>query len=151
MNDFTEILPDLWIGNKNSINNLTFLKENNFECIINCTKELEFNKKYTRSENIKLSINDNPTTELYDNNIDMYNKLDEIIKYIHHFLTDNKSVLVYCSAGSQRSATIIATYIMYYGKVSAKQAIEYIKTKRPICFEPKVNFYLALQKFEGKK
>lgn len=151
MNDATEILPDLWIGNSNCIEDMIFLSENNFQCIINCTKDVHFNNNYTKAEQIRLSIDDHPTTNLFDDNMEMYDKMKDIVKYIHHYLCQNKSVLVYCSAGKQRSPTIAAAYIMEYGKVMAKQAVEYIKSKRAECFEPRVNFYLALQKFEEKK
>lgn len=148
MNSATEIIPDLWIGDKYSIEDVTFLSENKFKCIINCTKDLDFNDNYMNAENIRISVGDNPSINLFENNMEMYDKLDDIIKYIHYHLGKNESVLVYCHAGIQRSATIVAGYIMEYGKVSAKQAIEYIKSKRSECFTPRVNFYMALQKFE---
>lgn len=141
----TEIFPDLWIGDHTCIDNLIFLSENKFKCIINCSKDLHFNKNYTHSENIRLVIDDN---NLFQNNIDMFNKIEDIIKYIHHYLSQNKSVLVYCNDGRQRSPTVVAAYIMKYGKVSAKQAVEYIRSKRPDVFEPRVNFYFTLQKLE---
>ena len=151
MNDATEILPDLWIGNSKCIENMMFLSENEFQCIINCTKDIHFNNNYTEAEQIRLAVDDNPNTNLYDNNIDMYNKLIDIITYIHRYLCQNKSVLIYCSAGKQRSATVAAAYIIKYGKVTSKQAVEYIKSKRSECFNPRVNFYLCLQKIEEKK
>jgi dual specificity MAP kinase phosphatase len=148
MNYTTEIIPDLWIGDKNSIDDITFLSENKIKCIINCTKDLDFNHSYSNAEHIKLNIDDQPNKHLFENNMEMYNKLEDVVKYIHRYLNKNESILVYCCAGKQRSATIIAAYIIKYGKVSAKQAIQYIKSKRPECFIPRVNFYMALQKFE---
>ena len=148
MNSATEILPDLWIGDKHSVEDLIFLSENKIKCIINCTKDLDFNHQYNQAEYIRLSIDDHPKISIFDDNMNMYSKLEDIIKYIHSYLGRNNSVLVYCSAGKQRAPTIVAGYIMHYGKVSARQAIEYIKSKRPGCFEPAVNFYMAIQKFD---
>jgi hypothetical protein len=150
MNDATEILPDLWIGNKNCIEDMMFLSENNFQCIVNCTKDIHFNNNYTKAEQVRLSIDDNPTTNLFDNNMKMYNRMIDITKYIHYYLCQNKAVLIYCHNCQQLSPTIVAAYIMLYGKVNAKQSVEYIKTKRVDSFMPRVNFYLALQKFEEK-
>ncbi len=144
----TEIIPDLWIGNKYSIEDLIFLSENRFKCIINCTRDLDFNNNYTQAENIRVAIDDHPTSSLFEDNMDMYHKLLDIIKYIHSCLSQNKSILVYCHACKQRSPTIVVAYIMKYGRVSAKQSIEYIKSKREDCFTPRVNFYIALQKFD---
>ena len=144
MNHATEIIPDLWIGNKNCIEDLVFLSENQFKCIINCTKDIEYNKNYTKTENIRIVINN---SNIFEDNKDMYNRLTEIIKYIHHYLSQNKSVLIFCQNGRQISPTIMAAYIIQYGKVSVKQAVEYIRSKREECFIPDVHFYMALQKF----
>ncbi len=141
----TEIIPDLWIGNKYCIEDLTFLSENQFECIINCSKDLEFNKNYNKAENIRMAIDGSHS--IFECNRDMYDKLFDITKYIHHYLGQNKSVLIYCRDCRQISPTIVTAYIMKYGKVSIKKAVEYIKSKRQECFTPKINFYMALQKF----
>ena len=45
-NDEDLILPNLYLGNETSSLNTNFLKENNIKLIINCTKDLEFNKDY---------------------------------------------------------------------------------------------------------
>ncbi len=146
----TEIIPDLWIGNHESIEDLIFLNENKFSLIINCTKDIEFNKHYTNCENIRLPIDDQPHRNLFQSNIDLYNKLDDVVEYIHEYLGQNKSVLIFCREGRQRSPTVVAGYIMKYGRVNSKQAIEYIRSKRSNTFEPKINFHMTLQKFEKK-
>ena len=138
----TEIMPDLWIGNRDSIEDLIFLTENKFDCVVNCTKDLEFNKHYTNCENIRLPIDDQPHRNLFQSNMDMLGKLNDIVEYIHQYLGQNKSVLVFCKEGRQRSPTVVAAYIMKYGKVSGKQAIEYIRSKRSDVFEKRVNFYI---------
>lgn len=148
MQNYTEILPDLWIGNKHSVEDILFLHKNKIKCIINCTKDLEFNVNYTKAENIRLMIDDHPNTTLYQDNMDLYEKLDDIVNYIHYYLCRGEGVLVFCNACKQRSPSLVAGYIMKYGEVSAKQAIEYIQTKRTDCFSPKVNFYIALQKYD---
>jgi len=146
----TEIIPDLWVGDRDSIEDLIFLNDNKFNLIINCTRDVEFNKHYTNCENIRLPIDDQPHRNLFQSNIDLYNKLEDIVEYIHEYLGQNKSVLIFCKEGRQRSPTVIAGYIMKYGKVSSKQAVEYIKSKRSDAFEPRINFYMTLQKFEKK-
>ena len=57
----TEIIPDLWIGNKHSNEDLMFLSENRFKCIINCNRDLDFNNNYTKAENNRVAIDDHPT------------------------------------------------------------------------------------------
>ena len=143
----TEIIPDLWIGDQRSIKNTKFLKENKFSCIINCTKNIEINEDYMGTEIVNIMIGENEHTDLLKDNLELYKKIDDIVEYIHRYLCKNKSVLVYCQGCIQRAPTIVAAYIMKYGKVDIDKAINDIKTKRENCFQPRVNFYLTLQKY----
>lgn len=147
--NITEILPDLWIGNKFSIENNYFLKEKNIKSIINCTKDLEFNHKYKYIDNIRISIDDNHNS--IENNTILYDNLHGIINYIHNKLNHNDAILIYCDTCKQRSVAIVAAYIIKYGKVSLDQSINYIKSKRSECFIPNINFYEALHKFENNQ
>lgn len=133
-----EIFPGLWLGDKHIIENINFFKEKDITCIINCEDDKKLDNIY-ESEWIRISFNQ-----------DIYGQILHIITYIHKLLNKNKSIIIYCQTGRQKSATIIAAYIIYYGKVSAKQAVEYIRSKKEDCFLPKVNYYLILQKIENK-
>jgi len=147
VNYATEILPDLWVGDKRCIRDTKFLKDNKFKCIVNCSKKIEINDDYMDAEYIHLMIGDKSHTDLFRDNLELYKKFDDIIKFIHKYLCQNKAVLVYCKGGLQRAPTIIAGYIMRYGKVSSECAINYIKTKKDGVFQPRVNFYLTLEKY----
>lgn len=148
-----EILPNLWIGNKSDSQNTFFLKQKSIKCIINCTtnlpfnKELEYDTHLKKIECIRIPINDNPNKSLIKDNDDLYKHIIPIIKHIHKYLLKLESVLVHCNMGKQRSASVIASYLIYYGKVDINTAIHYIKTKKYDCFEPSINFNIMLKKF----
>lgn len=56
-------------------------------------------------------------------------------------------ILVHCTAGISRSATIVAAYLMWKRQWSASIALDFIQTKRPIIC-PNIGFIKALIKFE---
>lgn len=141
----TEIIPDLWIGDYKSVSNQNFIKRVGIKFIVNCSKDIEENK--FGIENIRINVDDKPSVSHdIDNNI-IFNALDSTVEYIHKCLLTNKPVLVHCRAGKQRSATIVGAYLMKYGEVDIDKAVYYIRTKRPIAFEPMVNFLPALKKY----
>ncbi len=42
----------------------------------------------------------------------MYEYLNETVDFIYNNLMNNKSVLVYCENGNQKSPTIVAAYLI---------------------------------------
>ena len=145
----TEIIPGLFIGNRKASMNNRFFKQNNITVVINCTKDQEFlraDDNIKRSQ-IRLSVNDDLSSEEIHK---LYKYLMSITEIIYKNLMNFKGVLVHCYAGIQRSATVVAAYLMRYGNMDQKKAINLIKSKRPICFTPFVNFTKSLELFQEK-
>jgi len=137
-----EIIPNLWLGNIKSAQNNNFFEKYNIQIVINCSKDIPFFSNYTT--NIRISINDN----LEDSEIDkMYTYLNNSSNLINKNLLLNNGVLVHCFAGKQRSACIIAAYLIKYCNMSLKDSIQAIKSKRLICFTPQINFLKSLKKY----
>ena len=147
INHSTEIIPDLWIGDKRSIYDTKFLKDNKFKCIINCTKNIEINDHYKHAEYTHIMIGENSHTDLFKDNLELYKKMDDLIAYIHKFLSQNLSVLIYCKGCIQRAPTIAACYLINHGCMTIDKSIDHIKTKRENVFQPRVSFYLTLEKY----
>lgn len=139
-----EILPGLWLGDKNDAHSYFFLKEKKIQVIINCTDKVEFIPGELHIEKKRLAISDNPT---YHDNKKMYKNLDHIVHYLYQSLNQNINILVHCDDGSQRGPTIIAAYFIRYAKVSADQAIRYVRTKYPRAFRYNVDYGYALEQF----
>ena len=139
----SEILPNLWIGNKDIIKESEFKKRNNICCVINCTTNLPF---YGNQYKYRIPVNDDLTKTM---NKLMFSYFNEATILIHKFLKQRKGVLVHCHAGIQRSASVVAAYIMKYGNLNLNMTIDLIQSKRNICFKPCTNFKLALKVFEN--
>ena len=58
---------------------------------------------------------------------------------------DDNSVLVFCENGNQKASTVIAAYIIKYGKISVEDAIKSVRSKNSTSFYPNIDYYSALQ------
>jgi protein-tyrosine phosphatase len=129
--------------------NIEFLHDKKIKVIINCTKDIDFfdDPEFINIKKIRIPVDDRPSVSYVEDNTTMYYNIYEIINKIHEYIINETSVLVHCQAGKQRSAAVIAGYYIMYGKVDVNTAVNYIRTKRPKCFQPKNNFQMALDKF----
>ena len=138
-----KIINNIYLGNYNDSMNNDFI--NDFNLIINCSKDLPFNSNINNNiKKIRVSINDDLSKQ---SNIDLYNYLNYITNVIHQYNNNNKKIFIYCYAGKQRSPSIIAAYLIKYYNFSTYEAINYIKQKKNNTFKPKVNFYNSLNNF----
>lgn len=129
-----EILPNLIVGNAATAKN-----SYQFDLIINCTKNINYN---TNAVSIRIPIDDLPE----DSDI-LLSYLPSITEKIHEFITNDKKVLVHCSMGVSRSCTVVAAYIIRYNKVTIDQVISFIKEKRKEAFFIDVRFRNVLERF----
>jgi len=135
-NSYNEIISGLWLGDKNSSHNTDFLEEKKIKCVINCSCDLPF----INDNNIikkRIPVNDDLS---FDANKIILKYLNKCLEFIHENLLNNKNILVHCFAGMQRSATVIACYLMYYYNFRAEHTILYIRNKRNIAFKPYPTF-----------
>ena len=139
-----EIISNLWLGDIRSARSQLFFDENNIKVVLNCSKDIPFYSNYT--ENIRISVHDNLEKEEIDR---LYKYFPKAVELINNKLLESKGILVHCYAGKQRSATVIAAYLMKYGNLSRKDAIQTIQSKRLISFTPLVNFDKALKLYEN--
>jgi protein-tyrosine phosphatase len=133
LKDVSEILPNLYLGNKKIIEN----HSNYFELLVNCTPDIKIPIENIKKTIIQLPIKDDPfeSTKLYKLLLDTQ-VLYEIKKYVN----EGKKVLVFCSMGMQRSAAVVACYLIKFHKYEIENAITFIKSRRPIAFLGDVNF-----------
>lgn len=131
-----EIIPRLYLSAYHSVN-IGF--SNVF--IVNCTKDLDM----LNEDNLRLFIDDNGNQ---DEKSKMLSALPEIVKVIDNKLQNNTTVIVHCLAGRQRSATVVAAYLMYKYEFSVDDAIAYVKSKKKDAFFPYVNFRWSLEEYE---
>jgi protein-tyrosine phosphatase len=138
-NDADLIVNNIWLGNKSSAQDREFLNSNKIKFLVNCTTDINIPEWYENDNinYIRLPIYD---WNSESNNTILNNEIMNIINYIYLYKKNKKNILVHCFAGMQRSATVIACYLMYYYKLKPEDAILYIKNKRNIAFMPYPTF-----------
>ena len=138
-----EIIPRLWLGNVKASMDEDFIRRNNISVVFNCTKNLPFSPiipiKY------RVPVDDNLEEEEI-RNMELWSR--EIAYKIIVEYQEGKTILVHCMAGMQRSAASVAFMLIAYYKISATDAMKFIKEKRMIAFYPRANFGRSIEYFE---
>merc|ERR1712094_27006 len=66
---------------------------------------------------------------------------------IENWLSAGDSVLVHCSSGISRSATVVTAYLISRGNMSLRSAYAVVRDARP-CIGPGTTFFADLQQYE---
>ena len=140
-----EIYPGLWLGDTIAGSSIDLIKSNNIKYVFNVSRSMPFcSREWKLKGKYRIPILDDLSDE---QNYKMYLQLNKCAKLIAKILPSN-NILVHCHAGRPRSATIIAAFLMKYGKLSMNEAIETIRSKRCIACLPLINFYKALEQYQ---
>ena len=135
---YNRITKNIYIGDyKSSYNNKYF------DVIINCTDSLPFYSKNTI--NRRFHIKDDLS---FKSNIQFLKQIGSLLQFIHTYDQMNKKILVHCHVGMQRSAAVIASYLMKYHNLTCNQSKSYIKRQHPRAFFTGSNFNIALYTIE---
>ncbi len=141
--DANEIVPRLWLGNKNAAANTEWLKQHNIAVVFNCTKTLPFDS--TIPYMYRVPVDDNLEPEEI-NNMSAW-AAETQVKLIREY-KKGRSILVHCHAGMQRSAAVVAMFLITTRNMTADQAMAHIKQLRPIAFFPSANFERAIRQWD---
>lgn len=109
-----EIIPGIWLGDYKCASNISFLKENNINFVMNCTNDMPFYKhlydKYKLNiETYRIPVDDS----LLERDFIIMEEYFKITipllirKYIKH----KQRILIHCHAGKQRSAIVVAALL----------------------------------------
>ena len=139
-----EIVPGLWLGNGRAALDEKFLREKNIKVIFNCTKDVPFHHSMKRC--YRVPVDDNLQAQEI-RNMELWSF--EIVARLAKEYRSGLHVLVHCAAGMQRSAAVVAMFLIGTQRITAEQAMAYIQKKRPIAFMPMANFAPAIRGFEG--
>ena len=75
--------------------------------------------------------------------------LKQIVPILNKHMDKNKTILIHCRAGAQRSATVMASLFMYRYKLTKWRAIQLIRSHRLVAFLPMPNFIQSLDIYEN--
>jgi hypothetical protein len=141
--DAHEIVPGIWLGNKRAAENEQWLREKNITSVFNATKDIPFVP--TIIKQYRIPVDDNLQPEEI-RNMTLWSH-EAVYKVAQEHNSGNK-ILIHCAAGMQRSAAIMAMYLIATRGISWQQAVTYIQSIRPIAFRPSVNFRDSLIEFD---
>ena len=140
-----EILPRFCICYYNE-SYVHLLKEKKIRNIIHISKKELFTKiEYVEEIRIPIDYNENDSIE-HMNNI-LYQQLFDITEYIHNKLLTNQKILLIGYDYKQDIDNLIIAYLIRYGKLTVKDSILFLRSKKKDIFSPKILFYDSLNKF----
>jgi protein-tyrosine phosphatase len=72
----------------------------------------------------------------------------EIVYKVSKERSSGNHILIHCAAGMQRSAAVTAMFLISQHRCTTDEAIQFIKSKRPVAFLGNANFYNSIKQFE---
>ncbi len=139
-----EIIPRLWLGNRNAALDLNWIQQHGITSVFNATKDIPF-AEGSVTEKYRIPVDDNlEESEI----INMAKWSPEIVYNVLKAYQGGNHILIHCAAGMQRSAAITAMTLIALKGMTTDQAIAFIKSRRQIAFYPAANFYKSIQMFE---
>ena len=141
--DAHNIVPGIWLGNRRAAVNDKWLAEKRITVVFNASKDLPFSTSIKKQ--YRIPVDDNLQAEEIRN---MTLWSHEILYYIMKEHNDGNTILIHCAAGMQRSATIMAMFLIAKRGLSWNQAVQYVQDIRPIAFRPSINFKDSLISFD---
>ena len=135
---FELIIPYVYLGNCEASNSDN-MERLGIKLVINATKSCPFSSDTTR--NIRIPVDDDLSMA---SNIKLYHFIKLVLPIIDEYVKNKKPVFIHCMAGMQRSAAIVASYLIVYRGYNVEEAISYIRKMRPIAFRPGPNFLHTL-------
>ena len=143
--DAHEIIPGIWLGNRNAALNAKWLKQNEITVVFNATKDIPFTP--TIETQYRIPVDDNlQSEEIRNMTLWSHEAVYKVIK--EH--NAGKPMLIHCMAGMQRSACAVAFFLIAFLRMRALDAMKMIKEKRPIAFTPRANFGRAIDYFDRR-
>ena len=135
------ILDRVILGNAYNARNFYELEKLNVGLVINCSKDIPhyFEEEF---EYMRVDVEDKLNERIFD-------YLNTTITRMHEYLenTEDKTIFVHCFMGSSRSATIIIAYLIKYLKYTRRDALLFLKQRRPLV-NINVDFFKQLLEFE---
>lgn len=144
----TEVRRGLYLGNHADSRDMQTILLRRIGLVLNVTEEWPRFSGFARGiREIKYNVKDDLERSSL---LLMQSFLPHAVDAIDRSLHNGVPVLVHCHAGVQRSACVVAAYLMYSEGLSVADAVYEVRKKRPIAFFPRVNFLESLEAF-GKR
>ena len=152
-NTITQITENIYISGYLIGKNISYLKNNNFTHVINCSLGSALvgsqDELLAKSEFQKVGIKYLPIFLRDAPEIDIIYHLFQIINFIESDKEINdKKILFHCVEGISRAPAMATGYLMWKENMTVSSAIELIKSKRD-CVEINLGFNIQLNKWNN--
>lgn len=124
-----EIIPNLWLGDAVTSNDLNFLATNNIKNILQIMPKEHV---FPHIRYLIIPVQDSDLCDRRDTNLFRVTN-----NFILDSLSKNQGILIHCKRGHHRSATVVAAFLTKYYGMSLCDAINYIRIRRPGSFTRK--------------
>lgn len=140
------ILPNLFLGNIESSTNVDFLQDNYINSVVNCTENEPFHSYFNNESRstLRIDVNDSRDPENIQR---FYEQIYMAVDFIDVNIKNGNNVLVHCYWGFMRSATIVAAYLIKRHGLTVKEAVDFIKERRPMSLNSMYNFNDLLERY----
>lgn len=137
-----QIIKNLWIGSEGDSRSTAFFKAHGIRLVVNATANIPI-RAPADVKSYRVPVDDHPSE-----NDTMLRHLPLVVVAIDDILKYGHGVLVHCRAGMQRSAAVVAAYLMWKRGMTADQVFEFINAKKHETFWPVPTFEAALRAWE---
>jgi dual specificity phosphatase 12 len=139
-----EIVRNLWIGSEGDSGDRSFFKKHNIRLVVNATKNIPMRlPSEVRGYRV-------PVDDAREDNDTMLRHLPLVVLAIDEVLSYDQGVLVHCRAGMQRSAAVVAAYLMWKRGMTTNEVLEFINSRKHETFWPVPTFEAALRAWEDQ-
>jgi protein-tyrosine phosphatase len=145
--NFDKIMSKLYLGNYLAAKDPEFFGDKKIKAVLNCTKDIPNTFAKKDIEYMRIPIDDS-LKEIDINKAHLF--MPSAVEFIHkHVVLQGENVLVHCFAGRQRSACMVAAYLIAKQNLTPKQACKLILEKRPEAFHfgVSLNFEKSLERY----
>jgi protein-tyrosine phosphatase len=141
----SEILPGLWVCNRDDVTSYMFLRATKATHILNCAEEFHGNLP---AATLGLCVKRIPMID--DEDSSSYQQILEGAELLNQWIHPSNVILVHCAAGVSRSPTVVIAWLILYKGYAYDKAYDLVVKKRNfIC--PNPFFTLILKSLEKKQ
>lgn len=138
----SEILPNLFLGTARHALNQGFLAKHNVTYILCVADTCRFPSRQYTFRHV-------PISDYGDTVLDSPQVFGRCFEFIEQAVLSNKSILVHCTLGINRSPCVVIAYLMWKKHWPLKQAYEHVLSRRS-SIAPHEDYFTALRRYELK-
>jgi len=146
--NFDKIMSKLYLGNVKASRDKEFFSSKKIKAVLNCSKDIPNTFDCAKDiEYMRIPIDDSLKEIDFEK---AFLFMPSAIEFIYkHVVLEKHNVLVHCWAGRQRSAIMIAAFLMEKMKMTPIQACKFLVDHRSETFHfgKSLNFEVSLEKY----